>query len=131
MVDLAGLLGLVGLVDPLGLMGLVGMFGLMGFVGLLGLVGLGVHGYFQMEVWSVMIQKKLMIHKSLMSLPMKVMKSKCTVIPTSSMQWSCYEHFHIVYNHNYIHMESPAFFSFDLGSTLLAADVNLSSKKKK
>ena len=93
LVHLAGLLGLVGLVDPLGLMGLVGMFGLMGFVGLVGLhglVGLGVHGYFQMEVWSVMIQKKLMIHKSLMSLPMKVMKSKCTVIPTSSMQWSCY-----------------------------------------
>ena len=27
-------------------------------------------------------------------------------------------------------MESPAFLSFDLGSTLLAADVNLSSKKK-
>ena len=79
MVDLAGLLGLVGLVDPLGLMGLVGMFGLMGFVGLvglLGLVGLGVHGYFQMEVWSVMIQKKLMIPKSLMPLPMKAMKSK-------------------------------------------------------
>ena len=49
------------------------MFGLMGFVGLvdlLGLVGLGVPGYFQMEVWSVMIPK------SLMSLPMKVMKSK-------------------------------------------------------
>ena len=76
MVDLAGLFGLV---DPLGLMGLVGMYGLMGFVGLvglLGLVGLGVHGYFQMEVWSVMIQKKLMIPKSLMPLPMKAMKSK-------------------------------------------------------
>ena len=55
------------------------MFGLMGFVGLvdlLGLVGLGVPGYFQMEVWSVMIKKQLMIPKSLMSLPMKVMKSK-------------------------------------------------------
>ena len=73
MVDLAGLLGLVGLVDLLGLMDLVG---LMGLVGLLGLVGLGVHGYFQMEVWSVMIQKKLMIPKSLMPLPMKAMKSK-------------------------------------------------------
>ena len=30
----------------------------------------------------------------------------------------------------YIHMENPAFLSFDLGSTLLAADVNLSSKKE-
>ena len=54
---------------------------------------------------------------------------KSTVIPTSSMVL-LYGHFHIVYNHYYINMESPAFLSFALGSTLLAADVNLSSKKR-
>ena len=70
-----GLVGLVGFVGPVGLVGLVGLLGLVGLVGvgcLFGLI-LGIfllfdliQKYFQMAALSLMIQKNLMIPRSLM-----------------------------------------------------------------
>ena len=71
-------MGHVGLVGPVSLVDLVGMVGLLGLVGLVGMgcqVGLVlgtfllfdlIQKYFQMEILSLMIQKNLMIPKSLM-----------------------------------------------------------------
>ena len=69
-----GPVGLVGLVGPVGLVHLVSLLGLAGLVGLgcqvwlvLGILLLFnlIQKYFQMEILSLMIQKIMMISKSL------------------------------------------------------------------
>ena len=78
LLGLVSVVGLVGILCILGQVGSVGRVGLVGLVSLLGLVGLIdvgclyfflfnlIQKYFQMEILSLMIQKNLLIPKSLM-----------------------------------------------------------------